>query len=217
MTNLGIGPGDLDPGVQTRAVMRLDDITLDNLAGANSAVIRALRSREPILGPNRPHTPSSAITTITTTTATTTSRQGNKYAPPKRPPIHIQQGILLLQAEPRLVRRVRLHQLGRLVAVVVLVGRAVGVPALGQHQDVVAQTQWVGVDGYGPQVHVRVVAGRLAGGGTVEVPDRELIGLVRGGLFGEGLVVGGLVRRVGSGAGWAWVVQWVVGLGYGDG
>lgn len=73
---------------------------------------------------------------------------------------------------------VGLHKLGRLVAVVVLVGGAVCVPALSEHQDVLAEPDRVRVDGYGLQVDVRVVAGGLARGRAVEVPDGQVIGLV---------------------------------------
>lgn len=81
----------------------------------------------------------------------------------------------------------RLHQLGRLVAVVVLVRCAIGVPTFGQHQDVLAEAERVRVHSDRPEVDVRVVAGGLARGGTVKVPYRELVGLVLLFLFGEGL------------------------------
>jgi hypothetical protein len=55
-----------------------------------------------------------------------------------------------------------LHQLGRLVAEVVLVGSAVRVPALGEHEDVLAEARGVRVDGDGLEVDVRVLAGGLA-------------------------------------------------------
>lgn len=42
----------------------------------------------------------------------------------------------MLEAEPRLVLGVKLHELGALVAVVVLVGGAVGIPAFGEDENV---------------------------------------------------------------------------------
>jgi len=101
--NLGVGAGDLDAGVQAALVVSLDDVTLDNLASADTAVVRALRSRETVLGP--------AVGTV----------------------VHIEKGVLLLETEPRLVRGMSFHKLGALVAVVVLVGGAIVVPALGKN------------------------------------------------------------------------------------
>lgn len=63
------------------------------------------------------------------------------------------------------------------MAVVVLVGGAVGVPALSQDDDVGGATEGVGEDGAGAEVDVGVVTGGLLGGGAVEVPDREVLGL----------------------------------------
>lgn len=46
--NLGVGARNVDTGVQTCLVVGLDDITLDNLASTNTAVVRTLRSRETV-------------------------------------------------------------------------------------------------------------------------------------------------------------------------
>lgn len=72
---------------------------------------------------------------------------------------------------------VSLHDLGALMAVVVLVGGAVGIPALGEDDDVGGAAEGIGVDGAGAQVDIGVVTGSLLGGGTVEVPDRKVGGL----------------------------------------
>lgn len=50
--------------------------------------------------------------------------------------VQIEEGVFLLETEPRLVLGVKLHELGALVAVVVLVGGTVGIPAFGQHEDI---------------------------------------------------------------------------------
>lgn len=42
----------------------------------------------------------------------------------------------MLETEPRLVLGVKLHELGALVAVVVLVGGTVGIPAFGEDENV---------------------------------------------------------------------------------
>lgn len=80
-----------------------------------------------------------------------------------------------------------LHDLGGIVPVVELVGRAIGVPALSEDEDVGGATEGVGEDGNGLQVDVGVVTGGLAGGGTIEVPQGEILGsvvLLRQGLQG---------------------------------
>ena len=47
--DLGVGAGDCDASVDAGTEVRLDDITLDNLAGANTTVVWALRSGETLL------------------------------------------------------------------------------------------------------------------------------------------------------------------------
>lgn len=42
--DFGVGSRNLDTGVEASAVMRFDDITLDDLAGTNTAVVRTLGS-----------------------------------------------------------------------------------------------------------------------------------------------------------------------------
>jgi hypothetical protein len=63
------------------------------------------------------------------------------------------------------------------MTVVVLVGGAVGVPALSEDDDVGRAAEGVGEDGAGAEVDVGVVTGGLLGGGAVEVPDGEILGL----------------------------------------
>lgn len=49
--HLGIGTRDLHTGVQTGTVVSLDDVTLHNLAGTHTTVVRTLRGGETVLGP----------------------------------------------------------------------------------------------------------------------------------------------------------------------
>lgn len=131
--DLGVGARDLDAGIEASLVMRLDDITAEDLASADTTVIRALGSRVPVHGP-----PIWAIR-------------------------HVKQGVLLLQAKPRLLGLVRLHQLRRLVAVVVLVWGSIRVPALAQNENVGVTTHWVGENGDGAEIDIRVATGGLTG------------------------------------------------------
>lgn len=73
---------------------------------------------------------------------------------------------------------------------VVLVGVAIVVDALGKDENVVAETERIGENRYGLQVDVRVVAGGLASGGTIEVPDGKIIRSVAALLLVECLFAG---------------------------
>lgn len=46
--NLGVGAGDVDASVQACLVVCLDDVTLDDLAGTDTAVVRTLGCRETV-------------------------------------------------------------------------------------------------------------------------------------------------------------------------
>lgn len=122
--------------------MGLDNISAEDLAGADTTVVRALGAGETTNGP--------AVW----------------------PVVHIKQGVLLLEAEPWLLLLVGLGELVALVAVVVGIGGAVGVPALADHQDVRGQAKGVWEDRHRAQVDVGVVAGRLVCRRAVEVPLR---------------------------------------------
>jgi hypothetical protein len=143
--DLGVDAGDVDAGVHAGLVVRLDDVTAVDLAGADTAVVRALRTGVTALGP--------AV----------------------RPAVGAQKRILLLETEPEVVLGVGLHQLGGLVTVVELVGGPIRIPGLAQDDDVVPLAEGIREDGDGANVDIGVVARRLAGGGTVEVPLGELI------------------------------------------
>ena len=88
--------------------------------------------------------------------------------------IDVEQGVLLLKTEPGFVVLGEVHNLGGMVAVVGLVGSAVVVVTLGEHEDVVTFTEGVLEDGSGPQVDIGVATGGLVGGRTIEVPDTQL-------------------------------------------
>jgi len=108
--------------------------------------------------------------------------------PAVRSVITAQQGVLLLQTEPGLVVGILVHHLHAVVAEVELVGCAIGVPALSENDDVGRAAEGIGVDGAGAEVDVRVLAGSLVGGGTIKVPDGEVLGCVV--LLGEGSGLG---------------------------
>lgn len=71
------------------------------------------------------------------------------------------------------------------MAVVELVGAAIGVPGLAEDEDVVTLAEGVGEDSARAEVDIGVVTGGLAGRGTVEVPLGELVNALDG--LGEGL------------------------------
>jgi len=128
--------------------MGLDDVTLDNLAGTDTAVVVTLRSRE------------------------TSGR------PAVRAVVEVEEGILLLKTEPGHVLGKGLHDLHAVMSVVVLVGGAIGVPALGEDDDVGGATEGIGEDGGRSEVDIGVVTGGLESGGTIKVPDGKVFRLV---------------------------------------
>lgn len=124
--------------------MGLDDVTGVHLVGAHSAVVRSLRAGEAVLGP----------------------AEGAA--------VHVQQGVLLLDAEPGRGVLGGLHGGGAGGAPVGVGGLAVVLERLAQHQLVVAAAEGVAVHGDGLQVRVRVAALGLVGGAAVIVPLGQL-------------------------------------------
>lgn len=92
--------------------------------------------------------------------------------------VEVEESVLLLETEPGLVVGIGLHHLVALMAVVVLVGGAIGIPALSQDDDVGGAAEGVGEDSTRAKVDVGVLARSLVGRGAVEVPDGEVFGLV---------------------------------------
>ena len=136
---------DVDVGVQAGLVVGLYDVTAVDLAGTDTTVVWALRAWETSLWP---------------------SVWGSQI---------IEEGILLLKTEPRDLALVGLHKLSTGVPVVELVWGTIVVPALGEDEDVLSTTEWVGVDGDWSKVDIGVLTRGLAGGGTVKVPFWEIV------------------------------------------
>lgn len=143
--HLGVDAGDVDAGVQTGSVVGLNNVSGKDLASTNTTVVGALGSGEAALGP------SNRVVAL------------------------VEHGVLLLDSEPDDLLLVGAHEFGALVSVVELVGGSIVVPALGQHNDVVASSERIGVDGGGSEIDIRVVAGRLFCGGSVKVPLGEIL------------------------------------------
>ena len=141
---------DFDACIEASLVVSFHDIAAVDLVGADTAVIRSLRSRETVLRP--------AI----------------------GPAVWAEEGILLLQTEPGLVLGMGIHQSSSFVAVVEFVGAAVMIPGLAHDKDVFATTKRIGKDGNGAKVDIGVVARSLATGRTIEIPLGELIGALDG-------------------------------------
>jgi hypothetical protein len=86
---------------------------------------------------------------------------------------------------------VGLHELGTLVAVVELVWGSIGVPALGDNQDVRSATKWVGEDGNRSEVDIGVVTWSLTSRAAIKVPLWKVLNLELAVLwdFGESLEI----------------------------
>lgn len=143
--DFSVGAGDVDVGVQAGLVVSLDDVTAEDLAGTYTAVVGTLRSREAVLGP--------AI----------------------GPAELVEKSVLLLETEPELVLLVRVEDDSCIVTEVVRVGRAVRHVGLAHDQDIVAETEGVGVECDRAEVDIRVVAGSLTRRRTVKVPFWEVV------------------------------------------
>ncbi len=145
--NLGIGTRDLHASEQASLVVSLDDISAVDLASTNTTVVWTLWTWETSLWP--------AVWSVEL----------------------IKKGIFLLKTEPWLMRLVGLHELSTLMTVVELVWGSIRVPALCDNQDVGSTTEWIGVDGNGSKVDIRVIAGGLASRGAVEIPFWKILDL----------------------------------------
>mmetsp|Transcript_82 Transcript_82/g.213 ORF Transcript_82/g.213 Transcript_82/m.213 type:complete len:609 (-) Transcript_82:352-2178(-) len=100
----------------------------------------------------------------------------------------LHQGVLLLDAEPRIQRLVHVHGLRTRRACVVLRGLVVpGLPRIGQHHDVRVSAERVVENGPWLQKHLRVVPVRLAGAASIVVPDFQVCDLERSCSHGHGL------------------------------
>lgn len=111
----------------------------------NTAVVRALGSREAALGP--------AIGIA----------------------VNIEEGVLLLETEPRLMVLGEIHDLLGVVTVVGAVGSTVVVVSLGENEDVLSAAERVLEDGGRTEMDVRVVTWGLVGGRAIKVPDAEVV------------------------------------------
>jgi len=191
--DLGVGAANLDTGVEAGLVVGLDDVATKDLGGTDTAVVGSLGSGETGLGP----------------------AEGVA--------IGVEERVLLLDAEPGLVLLDLLKDLVGLVARVGGVGGAIVVEGLmqyaiskgkerkkerkkesakkkkkylGEDEDVVTATEGVGKDGNGLHEHVRVVAGGLASGRAVKVPDLELVDRLGDLVEGHGLLAEVLLGAV---------------------
>jgi hypothetical protein len=163
--DFSVGAGDLDPRVQAGLDVGLDNVTAEDLAGADTTVVRALGAREAA------------------------------HRPAVGPTVHVEEGILLLEAEPRLLLLVVRGELIAFVAVVVGVRRAVGIPALTDHQDVRGQTEGVWEDRHRAQVDVRVVARGLPGRRAIKVPFGKVLDGELAALWNLGESLGEVSKR----------------------
>ena len=95
--------------------------------------------------------------------------------PAERSTVHIEQGVFLLDTEPRLEVLSLLHDLLRVVTIVRPVRGAIVVVALREDEDVVTATERVFEDGSGTEIDVRIVTRSLVGGRTIEIPYPKLL------------------------------------------
>lgn len=141
----GVDTRDIDASVQAGLVVRLNDVAAVHLAGANAAIVWALRTRKSALWPS------------------------------VRPSAVVKQSIFLFEPEPEMAVLIRLHQPCGLMAVVELVGASIWIPGLAHNDHIRGQTDRVGEECNRTNVDVRVVARSLVGRRAVEVPFWKLV------------------------------------------
>ena len=142
--HFGVDAGDAETGFEARVEVRFDDVAAVHLVGADAAVVEALRRRE-----------AAAVREAVRTAV-------------------LEERVLLLDAEQRLVARVLLRDRREQRARVRRVRRHVGEQHLAHDELVVAAADRVGTREHGLQHAVRVAARRLVRARTVEAPDREV-------------------------------------------
>lgn len=125
--------------------MGLNNVTGKNLASTYTAIVRALGSREPALGP--------AVRLV----------------------IDVEKRVLLFESEPGVLICRLLHDLVSGVAMIGLVRGAIVVVALAEHDNIVAFAERVRIVRHRSKIDVRIVAGGLIGRRAVEVPLLEVL------------------------------------------
>ena len=141
--DFSVGSANVDASVKSGPVVSLDNIATKDFAGADTAVIWALGSGEAILGPA------------------------------KGMQIVVEQSVLLLDAEPRLVLAGQLHGFQAGSAVVGLARFLVVLVGVAENESVVAQVKGIPVDSHRIEVDVRVAALGLVSRAAVIVPNRQ--------------------------------------------
>ena len=89
--------------------------------------------------------------------------------------IRIKEGVLLLEAEPGNIVLCQLHGLGRIMTEVCLIGGAVAIVGGSENDNIVTTAERILVERGWTKKNIRVMAGGLAGGRTIEVPVGELV------------------------------------------
>lgn len=87
----------------------------------------------------------------------------------------VEEGVLLLEAEPRIVLLCQLHGLGRIMTEVCLIGSAVTIVGGSKNENIVATAERIPVVRDWTKENVRVMAGGLVCGRTIKVPVGELV------------------------------------------
>lgn len=147
--HLRVRAADLHAGVQARPIVGLHHLAPVHTVRAHAAIVRSLRAGKAQL------------------------------RPAQRMVVDVQQRVLLLDAEPRLLGGTHLlGHLGALLALVRLGRCAVVLVRLAQDENVRCAAERITVDGDRMQVDVGVGADRLLGAAAVKVPDGQLLDAV---------------------------------------
>merc|ERR1712165_512098 len=142
--HLGVGSGYPDTSIEAGPVVSLDDVPAVDVAGTDGAVVRALGSRETVLGP------AEGVTVL------------------------VEKGVFLLNSEPGVVALGLLHHLGALLPLVGLSLLLVVLVGLAHHHDVLATPEGVRVEFDWVEVGIGVGSFSLVTRRSIVVPDWEV-------------------------------------------
>ena len=163
--DLAVDSGNSNTGEHAGRVVGLNDGASKGVLCPDGAVVRSLGSGHASLGPAK-----------------------------RRLAVSLKKGVLLLDSVPRLGGLDLLKDIsssapgvGRDGGPEALGGIDVGKVARAHHEDVGSSTEGIVEDSTGLEEDLRVISGSLASGGSVVVPDGELLDGSRGGAEGAGL------------------------------
>lgn len=124
--HFGIASCDLDAGVETGPVMGLNDLTTDYLVSSDAAVVRTLWAWEAV------------------------------FRPTEWPAVKVEESVLLLDTEPRILLLDGFHRQVRAIPLVRFCRRLITVVGITEHKFVVTTTERIVVNGHRIEINFTI-------------------------------------------------------------